>query len=58
MNGTEAYISEDGTVRRLLGFWYLEEFEVNGQTCTYVRCIAVGEVLKNIPLRIRSWSSL
>jgi hypothetical protein len=51
LNRAETYISEDGTVRRPLGLWYLEELEVRGQTCTYVRYIADGEVLKKYPLQ-------
>ncbi|MDR1446360.1 MAG: hypothetical protein LBI90_05635 [Treponema sp.] len=51
LNRTEAYISEDGTVRRPLGLWYLEELEVKGKPCTYVRYIADGEVLKKYPLQ-------
>ncbi|MDR0656944.1 MAG: hypothetical protein LBG22_11570 [Treponema sp.] len=51
LNRTEAYISEDGTVRRPLGLWYLEEIEVRGEPCTYVRYIADGEVLKKYPLQ-------
>ncbi|MDR2607411.1 MAG: hypothetical protein LBC57_03385 [Treponema sp.] len=51
LNRAEAYISEDGTVRRPLGLWYLEELEVRGEPCTYVRYIADGEVLKKYPLQ-------
>jgi hypothetical protein len=48
---TFSHISDDGTIRNIYGFWYLESLIIDGKPHTYFRYYSSSESLKSNALQ-------